>query len=502
MAELGPRRLPLLVAWPRVLPDGHAAAVNERGPGLLRPARRRAARARHRAVRDALPLGSPAGAGGRRRLARARHRRARSPSTRPSSPTRSATGSGTWPRMNEPWCVADLGYRHRHARARPRRSRTPRSPRPPPARRPRPGRAGDPREPLRTSRSASSSTSTRRTRPARTRSTRRRRCGAHDQLQPLVPRPGRRPRLPGGHRARLGLAARRGARRRHGADRDADRLPRRELLLPPRRALAASCPPLRAGPAGRSCTEMGWEVYPDGLTEVLEFVASRTGALPLYVTENGAAYALDARPHERSRARRASSSATSPPPTPPSRPAIPLRGYFVWSLLDNFEWAHGYGQRFGIVHVDFSTLERRVRDSGRFLATVARDRPTTVGASPRRGGRRCTRTFGRASSAQPGRHDHVRGRAARLRRLVLPRQQRARRTGRTCTGTPTRRPGSSAAAGRCSRPTARSSRPGPGTSSSSPPRRPQVQEPGPRAPRHHLHPRLADDDPGEPGVAL
>jgi beta-glucosidase len=54
-------------------------------------------------------------------------------------------------------------------------------------------------------------------------------------------------------------------------------------------------------------------------------------------------------------------------------PATPLRGYFVWSLLDNFEWHHGYAHRFGIVHVDFDTLERRVRDSCRFLAGVARD---------------------------------------------------------------------------------------------------------------------------------
>jgi beta-glucosidase len=119
-------------------------------------------------------------------------------------------------------------------------------------------------------------------------------------------------------------------------------------------------------------TEMGWEVYPAGLTEVLEFVASRTGDLPLYVTENGAAYALGADPtsdpervsflHRHFAAAHAALEA-----------GIPLRGYFVWSLLDNFEWAHGYGHRFGIVHVDFSTLERRVRDSGRFVAAVARN---------------------------------------------------------------------------------------------------------------------------------
>ncbi len=119
-------------------------------------------------------------------------------------------------------------------------------------------------------------------------------------------------------------------------------------------------------------TAMGWEVYPKGLTEVLGFVASRTGELPLYVTENGSAYDIDevdpTRDPERvSFLRRHLEAALVA-----IERGVPLRGYFVWSLLDNFEWAHGYSHRFGIVHVDYDTMERRVRDSGRFLAEVAR----------------------------------------------------------------------------------------------------------------------------------
>jgi beta-glucosidase len=123
-------------------------------------------------------------------------------------------------------------------------------------------------------------------------------------------------------------------------------------------------------PPGR--TEMGWEVYPAGLIEVLEFVASRTGDLPLYVTESGAAYPLDQvditrDPDRVSFLRRHLEAAAAA-----MHHGVPLRGYFAWSLLDNFEWAHGYAYRFGVVHVDFATLERRVRDSGRFWGSVAR----------------------------------------------------------------------------------------------------------------------------------
>ena len=136
----------------------------------------------------------------------------------------------------------------------------------------------------------------------------------------------------------------------------------RSPLLPPLEPPAD--PPERTG--------MGWEVYPAGLTEVLEFVASRTGDLPLYVTESGAAYPLDELdptldPERVSFLRRHLEAASTA-----MRRGVPLRGYFVWSLLDNFEWAHGYAHRFGIIHVDFDTLERRVRDSATFWSAVAR----------------------------------------------------------------------------------------------------------------------------------
>ena len=124
-------------------------------------------------------------------------------------------------------------------------------------------------------------------------------------------------------------------------------------------------------------TAMGWEVHPEGFTTLLVRLGEEYGdALPpLYVTENGAAYvdevAPDGRVHdaERSAFIRAHIAAVGEA----IRQGADVRGYFVWSLLDNFEWAWGYDQRFGIVRVDYDTLERTVKDSGReFAAIIAR----------------------------------------------------------------------------------------------------------------------------------
>lgn len=130
-------------------------------------------------------------------------------------------------------------------------------------------------------------------------------------------------------------------------------------------------PPL-APPPHRSVTGMGWEIHPDGLANVLEFVTSRTGDLPLYVDENGAAFPLDPADPTRDPDRVAYLRGHFSAALAAVRRGVPLRGYFVWTLMDNFEWAEGYAQRFGLVHVDFATQERRIRDSGRYLAAVAR----------------------------------------------------------------------------------------------------------------------------------
>jgi beta-glucosidase len=122
-------------------------------------------------------------------------------------------------------------------------------------------------------------------------------------------------------------------------------------------------------------TEMGWEVYPAGLAEVLRWVRDRYGSIPLYVTENGAAVsdpptALGGRiddplrvEYYRGHLRAALDALHS---------GVDLRGYFAWSLLDNFEWSYGYSKRFGLVHVDFASQQRTRKASAEFYADVIR----------------------------------------------------------------------------------------------------------------------------------
>ncbi|GAB4439359.1 MAG: GH1 family beta-glucosidase [Chloroflexi bacterium OHK40] len=122
-------------------------------------------------------------------------------------------------------------------------------------------------------------------------------------------------------------------------------------------------------------TAMGWEIYPDCIIEALNKARAYTN-LPLYITENGAAYddvvgpggeiddvaRIDYLRAHIAAAHRAIAQ------------GIDLRGYFVWSLLDNFEWAHGLSKRFGLIHVDYATLRRTWKRSAYwYRAVIARN---------------------------------------------------------------------------------------------------------------------------------
>ena len=132
-------------------------------------------------------------------------------------------------------------------------------------------------------------------------------------------------------------------------------------------------PSVRIADGSRPKTAMGWEIDERGLLELLLRLRADYPAIPLYITENGAAFDdvvhqdgvhdtdriayLDG--HLRSCAQAIGLG-------------VPLKGYFVWSLLDNFEWSFGYRPRFGIVHVDYATQRRTPKDSARWYAEVIR----------------------------------------------------------------------------------------------------------------------------------
>lgn len=139
-------------------------------------------------------------------------------------------------------------------------------------------------------------------------------------------------------------------------------------------------------------TAMDWEVDADGLAATLVMVSNGYAAPPLWVTENGAAYpdvvGPDREVHDPERiayldahiraAHRALES------------GVDLRGYFVWSALDNFEWAYGLSRRFGLIYVDYESLRRTPKDSARWYRDVVTGnglvRGSSAGARQRSGG--------------------------------------------------------------------------------------------------------------------
>ncbi len=122
-------------------------------------------------------------------------------------------------------------------------------------------------------------------------------------------------------------------------------------------------------------TTLDWELYPAGLTDILVWVKERYGDLPLYVTENGAAFydppsAVDGAVDDPLRVHYLQTHIAAVGEA--IRRGVNMRGYFVWSLLDNYEWSHGYSKRFGIVHVDYATQKRTIKSSGRWYGEMIR----------------------------------------------------------------------------------------------------------------------------------
>jgi beta-glucosidase len=119
-------------------------------------------------------------------------------------------------------------------------------------------------------------------------------------------------------------------------------------------------------------TEMGWHVAPDGMRDVLLDLNRRYAPGEIVISENGAAYPdtmeRDGRVRDQKRieylARHLAAAGDA------IAAGVPLRGYYVWSFMDNFEWSLGYGKRFGLTYVDFATQRRTPKDSARWYSEL------------------------------------------------------------------------------------------------------------------------------------
>ncbi|MBC7686117.1 MAG: family 1 glycosylhydrolase, partial [Bdellovibrionales bacterium] len=121
-------------------------------------------------------------------------------------------------------------------------------------------------------------------------------------------------------------------------------------------------------PEGRERTYFGWEVAPHGLTELLTRIAREYRPAEMYVTENGSCYddqveadgSIDDVKRRDYLVRHLDAVKAA------RNAGAPVKGYFAWSLLDNFEWSEGYLRRFGIAYVDFKTQQRTLKLSGKW----------------------------------------------------------------------------------------------------------------------------------------
>ncbi|GAB3668393.1 GH1 family beta-glucosidase [Streptomyces sparsus] len=143
-------------------------------------------------------------------------------------------------------------------------------------------------------------------------------------------------------------------------------------------------PVSRVVPRGLPTTAMDWEIIPQSLTELLVRL-QRDYGLPTVITENGAAFhdTVDSDGRVRDADRTAYLADHLAAVTAAREQGADVRGYFAWSLMDNFEWAYGYDKRFGIVRVDYDTQQRTLKDSARWYRETI---TLTRGGGPARGG--------------------------------------------------------------------------------------------------------------------
>jgi beta-glucosidase len=133
------------------------------------------------------------------------------------------------------------------------------------------------------------------------------------------------------------------------------------------RSVVSADGPWDAAAEGRAVSDMGWEIYPAGLTELLMRLQRDYPVPPMFVTENGGAFPdrlEDGQVQDADRTAYLASHIAAVAEA--MRQGANMAGYMVWSLMDNFEWASGYAKRFGIVHVDYATQQRTLKSSARW----------------------------------------------------------------------------------------------------------------------------------------
>ena len=123
-------------------------------------------------------------------------------------------------------------------------------------------------------------------------------------------------------------------------------------------------------------TAMGWEIYPEGLFDIIVRLRKEYTQLPIYITENGAAFddVLFEGKQIKDAERIDYIKSHLMKIADLNRQGADIKGYYLWSLMDNFEWTYGYSKRFGIVYVDFKTQERILKDSALWYKDVIKNR--------------------------------------------------------------------------------------------------------------------------------